>query len=75
MTLPHLGSGTEGQDLWRKALYKAFPNSSGKRKDVLIVLEELRLFRNKLAHHDSLLSEDVPTRFQQMLDVLGWGEH
>lgn len=60
------------EDLWRKALYKAFPNSSGKRKDVLIVLEELRLFRNKLAHHDSLLSEDVPTRLQQMLDVLGW---
>jgi hypothetical protein len=60
------------EELWRRALCKSFPNSSGKRKDVLDVLERLRLFRNRLAHHDSLLAQDVPLRLQQMLDVVGW---
>ncbi len=46
---------SENEELWRHALYKAFPYSSGKRKDVVAVLEALRIFRNRLAHHDSLL--------------------
>jgi hypothetical protein len=51
---------SENEELWRSALHKAFPGSSGKRKDVVAVLEALRVFRNRLAHHDSLLAVDVP---------------
>lgn len=63
---------SENEELWRHALYRAFPNSSGRRKDVVAVLEALRIFRNRLAHHDSLLAVDVPFRFGQMLQVLRW---
>ena len=63
---------SENEELWRSALHKAFPGSSGKRKDVVAVLEALRVFRNRLAHHDSLLAVDVPFRFNQMLQVLRW---
>lgn len=62
-----------GPVLWRSALHKAFPGSSGKRKDVVAVLEALRVFRNRLAHHDSVLAVDVPFRFSQMLQVLSVG--
>lgn len=62
----------ENEELWRHALCKAFPYSSGKRADVVAVLETLRIFRNRLAHHDSLLGEDVPFRLDQMRQVLRW---
>lgn len=60
------------ENLWREAVHKAFPGSSGRRKDVLTVLEMLRVFRNRLAHHDSLLLVDVPAHLDEMYRVLGW---
>lgn len=63
---------TENEELWRQAIYRAFPNSSGKRKDVVTSLEALRLFRNRLAHHDSLLAVDVAFKLAQMKEVLSW---
>jgi hypothetical protein len=63
---------SENEELWRQALRKAFPHSSGKRKDVVAALEALRIFRNKLAHHDSLLAVDVSFKLAQMRDVLRW---
>lgn len=59
-------------ELWKKSLHKAFPHSSGKRSDVVAALETLRLFHNRLAHHDSLLQVDVRFRLSQMRDVLAW---
>jgi hypothetical protein len=64
--------GSEHEQLWRAALHRAFPNSSGKRSDVASALNALRVFRNRLAHHDSLLAVDVPFRLAQMADVVGW---
>ena len=63
---------SENEELWRHALHRAFPHSSGKRKDVVATLEALRVFRNRLAHHDSLLAVDVVLRLDQMKQVLGW---
>lgn len=63
---------TAHEDLWRSTLHRAFPGSSGKRKDVVTVLQQLRLLRNRLAHHDSLLAVDAAFRLTQMQDVLGW---
>lgn len=60
------------EELWRSTLRKALPASSGKRKDVVSALEQLRVFRNRLAHHDSLLAVDVLFRLSQMRDVIRW---
>ena len=64
--------GPKHEDLWRLATRHAFPYSSGKRKDVASALNALNVFRNRLAHHDSLLSTDVVFRLSQILDVLRW---
>lgn len=63
---------SENEELWRHALHKSFPYSSGKRNDVVAVLEQLRIFRNRLAHHDSLLGEAALFRLGQMRQVLSW---
>lgn len=64
--------GTPHEELWRHALHSAFPQSSGKRKDVAAACNNLRLFRNRLAHPDSLLAVDVPFQLRKMLLVAGW---
>lgn len=64
--------GPKHEDLWRQAMRNAFPNSSGSRKDVSAALNALNIFRNKLAHHDSLLSTDVSFRLSQIVDVVSW---
>lgn len=63
---------TDYDQLWRDAIRKAFPHSPGRRSDVVSLLEALRLFRNRLAHHDSLLNVDVLLRVGQMGTVMGW---
>lgn len=51
--------GSKYEELWRKSLHRAFPNSSGNRKEVSAKVEQIRKFRNRIAHHDSLLNVDV----------------
>ncbi|MBE2997783.1 hypothetical protein IDM40_03525 [Nocardiopsis sp. HNM0947] len=52
--------GTKYEDLWRECLHRAFPHASGRRKDVALELDAVRKFRNRIAHHDSMLNVDVP---------------
>ncbi|QNQ90996.1 hypothetical protein GP475_10405 [Corynebacterium poyangense] len=66
--------GAKHEDLWRSALHKAFPGSSGDRKDVMKELESLRKIRNRIAHHDSMLNVDVPfeiRRIHRVAEFLG----
>lgn len=66
--------GPKYEDLWRTTLHKAFPGSSGKRKDVMKELESLRKIRNRIAHHDSMLNVDVPfevRRIHRVAEFLG----
>lgn len=60
------------ENLWRSATHKAFPHSSGRRSDVAAKVFALRVFRNRLAHHDSLLALDVRFHVDQMIEVAGW---
>ncbi|HEY9311530.1 hypothetical protein [Williamsia sp.] len=61
------------EDLWRGALTRALPGTpQGKRKNVTIALERTRKFRNRLAHHDSLLSQDIPLQLETMLSIAEW---
>ncbi|CAB1046214.1 hypothetical protein FRC0154_01969 [Corynebacterium diphtheriae] len=50
--------GAKHEELWRETLHKAFPGA-GLRKDVTVLAEQIRKFRNRVAHHDSLLNIDV----------------
>lgn len=65
--------GSKHEQLWRDALNKAVPHTpTGRRKEVSSKLERLRHFRNRLAHHDSLLSQDILFQFEEMLSLAEW---
>lgn len=51
--------GSKHEELWRHTLRRAFPHGSGRRKEISALVEQIRKFRNRIAHHDSLLSVDV----------------
>jgi hypothetical protein len=59
--------GRRYEDLWRAALRHAFPGSSGNRKQVAADVEAIRKFRNRLAHHDSMLKVDIPFEMRRVL--------
>ncbi|STY73247.1 Abi-like protein [Micrococcus luteus] len=57
-------------NLWKEALHQVFTDRSGlKRKDVTSQLEGVRRFRNRVAHHDSLLNVDVPMEISSILSL------
>jgi hypothetical protein len=61
--------GRRYEDLWRSAIRRAFPNSTGARKQVATELEAIRKFRNRLAHHDSTLNLDIPFELRRIFRV------
>ncbi len=64
--------GRKYEQLWRDCLHRAFPNSSGQRKQLAAAVEGVRKFRNRLAHHDSLLNVDVPFEIRRVIEIAGF---
>lgn len=65
--------GNKHEDLWRSALSRALPGTpGGRRKTVTANLERLRPFRNRLAHHDSLLSQDILFQLHETFSLAEW---
>ena len=64
--------GRRYEELWRAALRHAFPGSSGARKQVASEVEAIRKFRNRLAHHDSMLNVDIPFEIRRVQRVAGF---
>jgi hypothetical protein len=63
--------GGRYEDLWRHRLRHAFAHA-GERKELSVPMEALRRFRNRLAHHDSILQEAVEERQRDMLRIAGF---
>jgi hypothetical protein len=57
------------EELWRQRLRRAFPHGAVTRKDLTQPLRLLQRFRNRLAHHDCLLSQAVDDRVADMLRI------
>lgn len=65
--------GNKYENLWRAALHLSFPGApGGQRKRVAGQLDAVRNFRNRLAHHDSLLNVDIPFEHRRMLLLAEW---
>lgn len=64
--------GPRYEELWRAAVRHAFPNSSGARKQVSAPVSAIRKFRNRLAHHDSMLSVDIPFEMRRVFTVANY---
>ena len=64
--------GRRYESLWRQTLYAAFPHGALTRKDLSIRMRGIQRFRNRIAHHDSLLAQNVPKLIDDMLVIAGW---
>lgn len=64
--------GRHYEDLWRRRLHTAFPHGALTRGTMSVHMRRIRQFRNRIAHHDSLLDQDVPALADDMLEIAGW---
>ncbi len=60
------------EEVWRHKLRYAFPNGSIMRKDLIEPMREIQRFRNRVAHHDCLLQQNIGRRADDMLKIAGW---
>jgi hypothetical protein len=60
------------EELWRHRLRYAFPHGSVVRKDLTQPMRLLQRFRNRVAHHDCLLQQNIVDRAEDMLLIAGW---
>ena len=60
--------------LWRPVLRKIFINAPSPllRKDTHQVLDDLRLLRNRIAHHEPILHRPLLREYRLILAVIGW---
>jgi hypothetical protein len=60
------------EELWRHRLRYAFPHGSIMRKDLTEPVRLIQRFRNRVAHHDCLLGQNIEKRANDMLTIAGW---
>jgi hypothetical protein len=60
------------EELWRHRLRDAFPHGSVVRKDLTQRMRLLQRFRNRIAHHDCLLKQNIGRRADDMLTIASW---
>lgn len=60
--------GGRYEELWRQRLRHAFPGAR-ERKDLSSRMDAVRRFRNRLAHHDSILNQPIAARHAQMVEL------
>lgn len=58
--------------LWQTRLHRVFPHGDGRREEVGECIARIHELRNRIAHHDSLLDQDVAARVREMLALAGW---
>lgn len=58
--------------LWRPCLYRAFPHARLGRAQAHAPLEHLRVFRNRIAHHEPIFHRNLRADHASLLSVAGW---
>ncbi|MFA7337741.1 MAG: hypothetical protein WC028_13215 [Candidatus Obscuribacterales bacterium] len=60
--------------LWRPHLYHAFPNARKpfRRSDAYQALDRIRRLRNRIAHHEPILTRPLDADHAVILEVVGW---
>ena len=66
------GSALYENRLWRPALHRAFPFYRGPRRQVHQRLEHMRLFRNRIAHHEPIHYRHLAADYDTILTIVGW---
>lgn len=55
--------------LWVSHLHHAFPAGSGERSQVARLTSNLVPFRNRLAHHETIIRRPIATHYEEMLQL------
>jgi hypothetical protein len=67
--------GTPYENLWQTDLHRVGRREDGKglrRKDLSGPLTPIRLLRNRIAHHEPILTWDLPKHHDAMLRITAW---
>ncbi len=61
-------------DLWRPHLRHAFKNAPSplRRKQVFVIVDRTRRLRNRIAHHEPILTRNLEEDYGMMLELIGW---
>lgn len=57
--------------LWVQYLHRGFPEGSGDRREVAGVMARLVPFRNRLAHHETIIGRPISSHYEEMLELAG----
>ncbi len=57
--------------LWINHLHRAFPHGSGDRTEVAGLMSKLVPFRNRLAHHETIIRRPISNHYEEMLRLAG----
>jgi hypothetical protein len=57
------------ESLWVTHLHRAFPNGSGERRQISKMLSRLVPFRNRLAHHETIIGKSIERYHVEMLSL------
>lgn len=55
--------------LWVSNLHRAFPASSGDRAEIATLMANLVPFRNRLAHHETIVRRQIGSHYEEMLTL------
>lgn len=58
--------------LWVSHLYQAFPGGSGDRAQIAAVMSNLVPFRNRIAHHETIVARPIQRHHDEMLELAGY---
>ncbi|MBF0368462.1 MAG: Abi family protein [Magnetococcales bacterium] len=58
--------------LWNRYLYQSFPNKKLQRKQCHKSLNRIRRFRNRIAHHEPILSRDLEYDHRLIIEIISW---
>ena len=60
------------QKLWIPYLHKSFPNAKKGRAEIHGHLDHIRLFRNRIAHHEPIFSRHLEQDYKSIILALEW---
>ena len=60
------------QTLWIPFLHKSFPHAGKPRSDIHSHLDHIRIFRNRIAHHEPIFTRHLEQDYKSILLALGW---
>jgi hypothetical protein len=61
----------KNSQLWVSHLHRAFPSGTGDRAEVAALMSSLVPFRNRLAHHETIMRRPILGHYEEMLTLAG----